>query len=95
MTAVGRIRRPAIPSLKEGGPDASGAVISHRRVYFAEVCDAVECRIYNREALQAGNQILGPAVVEEYDSTTVIPPDFEARVDAQGNLVLRAHADPG
>ncbi len=47
-----------------------------------------ECAIYGRAALRAGNLISGPAIVEEYDSTTVIPPATSAAVDQTGNLVL-------
>jgi N-methylhydantoinase A len=33
--------------------------------------------------------IVGPAIVEQMDTTTVVPPDFDARADEQGNLILR------
>lgn len=89
MTVVGRIRRPTLPSLAKGGPDASEAVTAQRRVYFAEAGSSVDCTIYNRQTLAAENRIPGPAIVEEYDSTTVIPPDFAAEVDVKGNLILR------
>ena len=88
ITAVGRIRRPSLPTLTDAGPDATAAVTARRSVYFAETASTVECTIYDREALAAGHRLAGPAIVEEYDSTTVIPPDFSAIVDATGNLIL-------
>jgi N-methylhydantoinase A/oxoprolinase/acetone carboxylase beta subunit len=45
-------------------------------------------RYYEREALRAGNRLEGPAIVNQYDSTTVIPPGFAAQVDRFGNLVI-------
>jgi N-methylhydantoinase A len=44
--------------------------------------------IYEREGLEAGMRIAGPAVVAEYSSTTVVPPDFQCRVDEYLNLNL-------
>jgi N-methylhydantoinase A len=46
-------------------------------------------RLYDRERLQAGARFVGPAVVVEYSSTTVVPPDFECYVDEYLNLALR------
>jgi N-methylhydantoinase A/oxoprolinase/acetone carboxylase beta subunit len=45
-------------------------------------------RYYDRAALQAGNRLLGPAIVTQYDSTTVIPPGLEAHIDRYGNIVI-------
>jgi N-methylhydantoinase A/oxoprolinase/acetone carboxylase beta subunit len=45
-------------------------------------------KFYAREALAAGNRIEGPAVVNQYDTTTVIPPGFAAEVDRFGNIVI-------
>ncbi len=48
----------------------------------------VECPVYDRYALRAGDIIPGAAVVEEMDASTIVQPGFTARVDAYGNLVL-------
>ena len=45
-------------------------------------------RYYDRAALKAGNRLEGPAIVNQYDSTTVIPPGLTARVDRFGNIVI-------
>ncbi len=44
--------------------------------------------VYERTTLQPGARLAGPAVVAEYSSTTVIPPDWDGRVDEFCNLVL-------
>lgn len=46
--------------------------------------------VYDRQRLQPGDRFFGPALVAEYSATTAVPEDFEARIDAQGNLILRA-----
>ena len=44
--------------------------------------------LYDRTALKAGNRLDGPAIVNQYDSTTVIPPGLTAHVDRFGNIVI-------
>jgi len=48
-----------------------------------------ETLVYERATLLHGHVIKGPAIVGEYSSTTLVPPDFVCEVDAFGNLVLR------
>jgi N-methylhydantoinase A len=43
---------------------------------------------YRRDNLRAGDVFSGPAVVTEYSATTLIPPDWKARVDKYGQLLL-------
>ena len=43
---------------------------------------------YERERLRAGDRIEGPAIIEQYDSTTVIPPGLAAEIDRHGNIVV-------
>ena len=52
----------------------------------------VPTRYYDRAALQAGNRLEGPAIVNQYDSTTVIPPGIGAHVDRFGNIVIEVGA---
>ena len=54
--------------------------------------DKVTTRFYDRAALQPGNVLEGPAIVNQYDSTTVIPPELSARVDRFGNIVIAISA---
>jgi 5-oxoprolinase (ATP-hydrolysing)/N-methylhydantoinase A len=55
---------------------------------------AVPTRYYDRAALRAGNRLEGPAIVNQYDTTTVIPPGVAAHVDRFGNLVISAVSAP-
>ncbi len=59
---------------------------TRRPVYFGG--KAFDTAIFSREALLAGAKITGPAIVEQDDSTTVIPPGWEGTTDEWGNLVI-------
>ena len=48
----------------------------------------VPTRFYERGKLQAGNTIEGPAVITQFDSTTVVPPGFTCTVDAVDHLII-------
>jgi N-methylhydantoinase A len=61
-------------------------------VYFAESEGYVDCPIYDRYSLPAGATVTGPAIVEEFDSTTVVHPGYAALVDEVGNLRIERGA---
>jgi N-methylhydantoinase A/oxoprolinase/acetone carboxylase beta subunit len=44
--------------------------------------------IYDRNKLSVGVSFAGPAIVEQFDATTVVPPGWHAFVDRYGNLIL-------
>ena len=73
---------------------SSGAVeyeaTTHRRAIFDRALNPTPVSIYDRNTLGVGASISGPAVIEEYDSTTLLPPDSSARVDDYGNLLIKA-----
>jgi N-methylhydantoinase A len=73
--------------LSEAGPDASAAVIAEHKVFVEDKQQAA--KIYDRSKLQAGNQIAGPAIVMEMDSTTLVLPDHTGEVDKFGNILIR------
>lgn len=68
--------------------DLAGARLGTRPVYAGGAWH--EAAIYSREALPLGAEIAGPAVIQQIDATTVIEPGAVARVDAIGNLRIRA-----
>ena len=44
--------------------------------------------VYERDALTPAAAITGPAIIDEFGSTTIVPPDWIARLDESGNLLL-------
>ncbi len=85
LTSVGRIAKPPLRRRSAGETPAPK---ERRPVYFAEAGDYVDCPIYDRYGLPGGATLAGPAVVEEFDSTTVVHPGFAVRVDEVGNLII-------
>ena len=69
----------------------SGALKGKRQIYF-DGRTACESAIYERDGLDVGVSISGPAVVEQFDATTIVPPGWTARVDQHRNLVLEKGA---
>jgi len=62
--------------------------VSRRSVWFDGI--GHDTAIYERETLKAGARIDGPAIVEQFDSTTVIPPAMHAEVDAYMNIRIES-----
>jgi N-methylhydantoinase A len=67
---------------------AGGAVKGTRPAYFGESGGFVETTVYDRSRLAPGDEVRGPAVLEEEGSTLVIGPGGTARVAASGNVVV-------
>jgi N-methylhydantoinase A len=85
LTSVGAIAKPPARPPAQGG---AAEPKETRQAYFAESSGFVDCPIYDRYVLPAGATFSGPAIVEEFDSTTVVHPGFDVRVDDSGNLVI-------
>jgi N-methylhydantoinase A/oxoprolinase/acetone carboxylase beta subunit len=49
---------------------------------------AYDTNYYERHKLKAGSTIPGPAILFQKDTTTVVPPNWTARVESTGNLIL-------
>jgi N-methylhydantoinase A len=85
VTGVGAMERPGLSPLPAGGgaptPDTT------RPVFFGD--RRRETPVYARERLGTGDEIGGPAVIEEFGSTLPVHPDFLATVDHVGNVVIR------
>jgi N-methylhydantoinase A len=86
-TVTGAMRKP--PQRRSGrgqkAPPAA-AFAGKRQVYFGSRFHATPT--YQRAGLLAGNRISGPALIEEYASTTVLMPGDVMEIDALGNLVI-------
>ena len=59
-----------------------------RDVLFPDEIARVQTPVYDRSTLPAGAVISGPCIVDQLDSTTVVPPHTTATVDEWGNLIL-------
>jgi N-methylhydantoinase A len=84
----GVMQKPAYEPIATGGPDPSAAANGSRPVYFADAGGFAATPTFKRELLKAGNSIAGPALIEEYASTTVLHAGDVLTVDMFGNLVI-------
>ncbi|MGL5734592.1 MAG: hydantoinase B/oxoprolinase family protein, partial [Beijerinckiaceae bacterium] len=73
-----------------GGGDAAAAVKGQRTAWFDG--GAVQANVYDRYALTSGDEIAGPAIIEERESTTVIAPGDRITVDFSMNLRISVGA---
>jgi N-methylhydantoinase A len=81
---------PQLPPCPAGGVEPPAeAIAGHGPVWFGPDMTRPTA-FYHRAALRAGNRISGPAIVFQYDTTTVIPPGWHGQVDSFGNLLLTA-----
>ncbi|KAA2212514.1 hydantoinase/oxoprolinase family protein [Teichococcus oryzae] len=92
LEATGLVKKAQLKAYPEAGPDAGMAITGERQVWFPEAGGFVVTPIYSRDALQPGNSFAGPAIVEQMDTTTVVPPGMAARVDRCLNLILEVAA---
>ncbi|MFP6868914.1 MAG: hydantoinase B/oxoprolinase family protein, partial [Nitrospinota bacterium] len=84
LTAIGEMKKAPRKRIA-GGKGAETARTGHRPVYFASR-EFVETPVYDRARLGKGDQIEGPAIVEDFGATTVIFPGSRCGIDDWGNL---------
>ncbi len=87
VVAKGEIPKPSLPKKQLGGTLAD-AVKGHRRVWYKDG-GFVNAAIYERDRLPVGATFDGPAVVEQPDTTSVLPPGTHCRVDEYNNLIIQ------
>lgn len=96
VEAVGLVPPVQLATIERAtGASAAEALVGERQALFTAVSSQpIPVPVYSREALRAGHRMEGPAIIEQYDSTTVICPGQEVEVDSYGNLVVASRA-PG
>lgn len=86
VTGRGVVEKPSFPGIAPGTADEARRTT--REAYFEEADGYVETVVYERSALGAGAAFEGPAIVEQMDSTVVVPPGATAEVDDTDNIVI-------
>lgn len=80
---------PRVPSTYRVPPGGGTAALKgHRPVYFPECSDFVSTPIYDRYRLMPGWSVAGPVIVEEGESTAVVGPSADVRLDEHGALIV-------
>jgi N-methylhydantoinase A len=91
LSAFTRLRRPQLAHLPR--PHAGPRPPQRRPVYFGTVGDTLDAQIYDRTALAPGFSEAGPALIEEYGSTTLVWPGDKFEIGALGEI--RIHCGRG
>jgi N-methylhydantoinase A len=88
LEAVGVTAKPKIQKKISTGKEEKLAILNFRDVFYERSGKYVKNPIYIREKLEPGNVLKGPCVIEQYDATTLIHPNWRAVVDVLGNLII-------
>ncbi len=86
LRGVGRVPPVELPTFAPTGKPLSAAIRETRMARFDG--KDIDCPVYQREGLDVGVSFAGPALVDQLDCTTVVPPGFAARVDAGRNIII-------
>jgi N-methylhydantoinase A len=87
----GAVPKPELPVGEAGDADASGAVAEEHEIAFKG--ERLPTKIYDRAKLAPGNRFDGPAIVTEFDSTTVVLPGYAAEVDVNFNILINPRGE--
>jgi len=90
VNSIGIIKKPVLRKIKQGNAKPPKAALKgHRNVFFEQFNDFEKTPVFERARLKAGNVIEGPAIIEQYDSTVVIPPNWTGHIDAFGIIHIK------
>jgi N-methylhydantoinase A len=84
LTAYGLVPKPAPERHVAPRATLESALVERRPVWFQG--RAHDCPVWDRERLPERAALRGPAIVEEFGATTVVPPGWRGAVDEHGNL---------
>ena len=88
VQATGALERLSLVPQDPGPRDPAAAETGQREAWVEAREAMARHRLYDRARLAAGHVLVGPAIVEQDDSTTVIPPDWVGAVDGFANLII-------
>jgi N-methylhydantoinase A len=88
VTGLGALAKLEAQASAVSAIDRDHAVPQTRPVYFEQLKVFAETPCYVRQRLSPGMTFNGPAIVDQDDATTVVYPNFRAKIDMVGNLIL-------
>jgi N-methylhydantoinase A len=86
VRAIGRVSAVKMPRFAPTGASLDAALRETRRVRFGGA--HVDCPVYQRERIDVGATVVGPAILDQFDATTVLEPGQVGRVDEYKNLIV-------
>jgi N-methylhydantoinase A len=89
----GLIPKPRPAYLSSGNGDLTGALVGRRPVFFKQTNGWLDCPHYDRVKLFQGDEIQGPAMICQFDSSVVVLPGKKVLVGSLGELLIRAEKE--
>ena len=89
IAAIGQVQRHALAPVAAQSVQLEAALKERRPVYLDGNWHR-DCPVYDRDRLGADATLRGPAIIEEFGSTTVVLPGWSAGVDRWGNLRMES-----
>jgi N-methylhydantoinase A len=89
LISLGLVPQAKLSPGKVTGRKTEEAKTGERQVFFGTEHGRLATQIYDRDRLEPGHRIAGPAIVEQLDTTTVIHPEQAATVDEYRNIIIK------
>jgi N-methylhydantoinase A len=87
VRGIGQVQRIELTKLAEGTEKPSlEAIKTNRKVNFDG--EWIDTPVYDKQKLLAGNVLRGPCIIDQLDTTTVIPPSVIGRVNDLGYIIM-------
>lgn len=86
VKVLGRRSRPSLPPARRRPPAETLQSTGRRLIHHGG--QGHQAAVFDRDSICDGDVIAGPAVIEQFDTTTIVTPGFVARCDGAGNLLL-------
>jgi N-methylhydantoinase A len=89
LKARGLAHSPVLQREETVAGSSAEPVMTHDVIFAGENGPVVhKVPVYERAILHAGEVLTGPAIITQYDTTTVVPPEWSVQVDAVSNLII-------
>ena len=86
LAAYGVVQKSELSSVEGTATSLDDAENERRQAYFEGRFH--DCPVYERDRLPVPATFSGPAIVEEFGATTIVPPSWRAAVDTYGNIIM-------
>ncbi len=84
LVSLGIVDKPTLAFTSGDGTDL---IVEERKVWFGD--GWTDCPIYNRDRMESGFSLVGPAIIEEAGGTSIVPPGWKVTVLEAGSLDCR------
>jgi N-methylhydantoinase A len=88
LVCIGRTEKPKFQQQQYAGEDGSRGYKRHRKVYLPNQGEFREIGVFDGLALQFGNRVEGPAIIEQVNTTTFVAAEFNVLTDRFGSFTM-------